>query len=70
MSKYLVLNIGCLECGNNSEIVGFYDDLPDAIEAWKANYPKQDKPSILGVQYEAQYAEMQSVIIPLLEGEK
>lgn len=26
LGRYLVFNIGCIECGVSSDIVGFYDD--------------------------------------------
>lgn len=36
--KYLVVQIGCIECGVDSYPIGIYDNLKEAIEA-KENHP-------------------------------
>lgn len=33
MKRYLLMNIGCIECGVSSAIVGFYDHESDAEAA-------------------------------------
>ena len=30
IKRYMVFNIGCLECGVTSDVVGFYDDKEEA----------------------------------------
>lgn len=33
MKRYLLMNIGCIECGVSSAIVGFYEREEDALAA-------------------------------------
>lgn len=37
MSKYLVYQVGCIECGVSSYAVSKHDKLEDAVEAAKAH---------------------------------
>lgn len=56
--QYIVMEIGCLECGNDSTLVGVYKNLEDA----RKDYPEAQ---VAGVDYSAEYGEIQQVIFPL-----
>lgn len=43
MKKYMVFDVGCIECGESSEIVGFYDLLATAKTAKTKAEVKQEK---------------------------
>ena len=60
---YAVINVGCLECENDSELVATVSTLEKAKVIAEKNYPKDGL--VYGKDYSARYAEMQTVIFPI-----
>jgi hypothetical protein len=68
MNKYVVINIGCLECCYDSELVAVTNTLEEAKEIASKNYPGGGL--VYGDDYEAEFTQMQTVIFPIdLKGE-
>ena len=40
MKRYMVFNIGCIECGVSSDVVGFYDTKEEAQNVTAVCYDK------------------------------
>lgn len=69
---YLVIVVGCLECRNDSKVIGLYSTLKRAKEIAKlTGYNQQESISVYGGNYKAVYSEVQTIVIPLpaMEGE-
>jgi hypothetical protein len=52
MKKWILVDIGCIECGEKSRVVGFYDSQAEAEKFWEEKYiqPKRRRRVQVGGQ--------------------